>query len=481
MTNTLLEEKESRYDVAIVGAGPGGVMMGIALKEQLGVHDIRIYDKSSDFGGTWLDNSYPGSASDTPAHFYTPTTHLNPHWSRTFPPQSELLAYWRGLASQYSLHTNASFFTRVVHASWNATTQHYDIEIEDVRTGERRQEHAKFVVSATGLVSEPRYPEGIQGLGQKGECAFEGVGGLWHSARWRHDVDFHGRKVAVIGNSASAAQFVPCLSADPATHVVNFCRSPNWFVYGARHRYPPALRWVLAHVPLALRIFRLSVILINYGRPIWHTLRQKDLTAYMKRTAPAKYHQQLTPNYPMTCRRPILDAGYYACLHRPNVELRSNAVREVTKSGLRFEDGTEEAFDVIILSTGFITGRSLFTIKGEGGVDLDEFWKSEGRPMAHRGVCVPGFPNLFLIAGPNTVTRNGSAIFTHEVGVDYIVQLLTPLLRPSPSPSLNPARPRRRLPRLQCCSGACARRRRSSHSNLPTVVVPCGRGDGREL
>jgi len=134
----------------------------------------------------------------------------------------------------------------------------------------------------------------------------------------------------------------------------------------------------------------------------------------------------------MTCRRPILDVGYYACLHKPNVELRWENVREVTKTGLRLADGSEEAFDVIILSTGFVTGRSLFELRGEGGVDLDGFYKSEGRPMAHRGVCVPGFPNFFLIAGPNTVTRNGSAVFTHEVAVDYIAQLLAPLLRPTP-------------------------------------------------
>ncbi|KAH9921021.1 uncharacterized protein B0H18DRAFT_1022339 [Fomitopsis serialis] len=329
-------------------------MMGIALKNQLGIHDFMIYDKTSDFGGTWLDNSYPGSASDTPIHFYVPSTHPNPNWSVTFPPQTELLAYWRGLAIKYTLYANAAFFTRVVSAHWNGKTQRYDIDLEDVRTGERRQEHARFLVSATGLISEPRREP------------FEGAGGCWHSARWRHDVDFHGRRVAVIGNSASAAQFVPCLSADSTTHVANFCRTPNWFVYGPRHRYPPAFRWVLAHVPLALRVFRLCVIFINYARPIWHTLRQKvksrgkegreaDLIAYMKRTAPAQYHQWLIPNYPMTCRRPILDVGYYACLHKPNVELRWEGVREVTKTGLRLEDGSEEAFDVIILSTGFVT------------------------------------------------------------------------------------------------------------------------------
>ncbi|KZT66677.1 FAD/NAD(P)-binding domain-containing protein [Daedalea quercina L-15889] len=458
-----LPDKKHVRTLAIVGAGPGGIMMGIALKHKLGLHDFVIYDKSSDFGGTWLVNSYPGSASDTPAHFFTPSTHLNPHWSTTFPPQPELLAYWHDLASRYTLYSNAAFYTRVIGAQWNCETQRYDIELEDVRTGQRRRERAQFVVSATGLVSEPRYPEAIAGLGSKGESAFEGAGGCWHSARWRHDVDFHARRVAVIGNSASAAQFVPCLAADPTTQVVNFGRTTNWFVYGPRHRYPSALRWVLAHIPLALRLFRLCVILINYGRPIWLEYRQRfksrgkegreaDLIAYMKRTAPEQYHEMLTPTYPLSCRRPILDAGYYACLHNPNIELSRKRVCAVTKTGLRLEDGTEEAFDVIILSTGFVTGRSLLELRGEDGVSLNDFWKSEGRPMAHRGVCVPGFPNFFLIAGqrrlalcgdpltspgpgPNTVTRNGSAILTHEVAVNYIAQLLAPLIRsPSPRP-----------------------------------------------
>jgi len=153
---------------------------------------------------TTQDNSYPGSASDTPIHFYVPSNHLSPNWSVTFPPQTELLAYWRGLAHKYTLYANAAFFTRVVGARWNGKTEQYDIDLEDVRTSGRRQEHARFLVSATGLISEPRYPEAIRGLGSKGESAFEGVGGCWHSARWRHDVDFHERRVAVIGNSASA-------------------------------------------------------------------------------------------------------------------------------------------------------------------------------------------------------------------------------------------------------------------------------------
>ena len=133
-----------------------------------------------------------------------PSTHLNPHWTATFPPQTELLAYWRDLASRYTLYLNAVFQVRVLGATWNAATHRYDIDVEDVRTGERRQEHARFVVSAIGLVSEPRYPEAIKGIDDNGRNVFEGAGGCWHSARWRHDVDFHGRKVAVVGNSASA-------------------------------------------------------------------------------------------------------------------------------------------------------------------------------------------------------------------------------------------------------------------------------------
>ena len=213
-------------------------MTAIALKEKLGIHNVMVciaepyYYITSPLGyrsttrqptlvelgssapschslthsliKRLQDNSYPGSASDTPAHFYVPSTHLNPHWTATFPPQTELLAYWRDLASRYTLYHNAVFQTRVLSATWNDTTHWYDIDIEDVRTGERRHEHARFVVSAVGLVSEPRYPETIKGIDSNGRSVFEGAGGCWHSARWRHDIDFHGQKVAVIGNSASA-------------------------------------------------------------------------------------------------------------------------------------------------------------------------------------------------------------------------------------------------------------------------------------
>ncbi|KZT03369.1 FAD/NAD-binding domain-containing protein [Laetiporus sulphureus 93-53] len=420
--------------VVIVGGGLGGISCAIALKRQLGCGDFLICEKAGNFGGTWRDNTYPGSACDTPTHWYSLSTEQNPHWSASLAPQPELLAYWQSLAARYALHEHTFFHTRVASAVWDESACRWDVDAEDVRTRQRIRIRAKAVVSATGILTEPKMPE-IEGLEQFG-------GSCFHSARWDHGVDFRGKRVAVIGNGASAAQFVPCLAADPNTCVIQFCRTPNWFLYSSSDSYSPARRWILAHVPLAMRLFRLWVVLVRLGTPVmrdmWRKITkggsmQDDAIAYMKRTAPAKYHDKLIPTFPIGCRRPVFDPGYLACLHQPNVQLNWDGIREITTTGIVTNQGDHLLVDAIVLSTGFQTGIYPISVTGRMGVSLEGFFESEDGPAAHLGVCVPGFPNCLIIGGPNTVTGNGSAVFTHEIEINYIVQLIKPLIH-TPNP-----------------------------------------------
>ncbi|PCH39543.1 FAD/NAD(P)-binding domain-containing protein [Wolfiporia cocos MD-104 SS10] len=409
--------------VVIVGGGPGGIMCAIALGIQLNFDNYTIYEKADDFGGSWRDNTYPGCACDTPAHWYSFSTELHPAWSTTMAPQPELLAYWKSIADKHGLTAHTTFHTRVLSASWIPSRSCWEIELQDVRTGVTSTTNATAIISAAGLLDEPSFPS-IPGLDK-----FKGI--QFHSARWDHSVDFSNKRVAVIGNSASAAQFVPRLVKDTTTHVVQFCRTPNWFVYGPSPDYSPLLRWILAHIPLALRLFRTWVFI--------------DLVAYIHRTAPPKYHKQLVPSYPFSCRRPIFDPGYLTCLHLPNVELNWDGISEIVEEGIRTRQGEVLKFDIMVAATGFITGRYTFAINGDHGQSLEDHSAKQPEtggvpvPSAYLGINVPGFPNLFFIGGPNTVTSNGSAVFTHEVEVDYIMQLLRPLLR-QPARSCDRAR-----------------------------------------
>lgn len=424
--------------VVIIGAGLGGLACAIALKRQLGFNNFTIYEKAGDVGGTWWNNTYPGCGCDTPTHWYSLSSDLNPNWSTVTAPQPEVLAYWQDLAVKYGLYGRTVFHTRVLSAVWSAERQEYDVDTEDVRTGERARTRARAVVSAVGYLVEPKIP---QEFIEKGLGRFKGP--ALHSAEWDHSIDWSGKKVAVIGNSASAAQFIPRLIADPTTHVVNFCRTPNWFLPGIQNgEYSTWQKWMFANVPFTLRLYRnwlvtlqaIVPILRTYWRRLNGTTRPEEtLARYIKETAPQRYHDKLVPDYPVACRRPILDPGYLACLHKPNVELVWDSIRDISDTEITTEKGDTFSADAIILSTGFVTDRCPVNVIGRTGETLEGYFSHQGGPSAYHGVTVPGFPNFFFVGGPNTVTSLGSAVFTHEIAIDYMMQLLRPLVEPSPT------------------------------------------------
>ncbi|KAJ7061489.1 FAD/NAD-binding domain-containing protein [Mycena amicta] len=419
-------------DVVIIGAGIGGLTAAIGLKRDLGVEDFVIYERGSDVGGTWNENTYPGAASDTYVHFYSLSSAPNPDWSSVQATQPEIHSYWRTISHKFDVHRHISFNTLVVSAEWDHQENVWRVETRSLvvgKGGASTRTTAKVLITAVGVLDVPRIPD-ILGL-----SSFKGE--VFHSAKWRPDVDLHGKKVAVVGNAASATQLVPVIAQDSTTQVINFCRTPNWYLPSAQATYSSLWRWILRNVPLALWLFRMWYLLqleilyvglfSSHTRPL-QKLAKKLFTSYIKSSAPKKYHHKMIPGFDLGCKRILFDNNYLACLHQPNVSMNWDGIAEVREDGLVTKTGEKLDFDVLIFATGFATDGFPIPIRGSQGKTIQEYYESEGYPKAYKGTSVSGFPNLFMIAGPNTFTGHTSVILFEELQVSYIVQLVRPLL-----------------------------------------------------
>ncbi|GBE79123.1 hypothetical protein SCP_0203200 [Sparassis crispa] len=412
--------------VVIIGSGLGGLSAGFALR-QLRFENFTIYERASDVGGTWRDNTYPGCNCDTPSHWYCHSTEPNPNWSVTHAPQPELQTYWKHFAEKYSLYRNTIFNTNVISAAWDAAQQQYNLEVENVISGDRSWTSAEIIISAVGILMDPSFPADING-----RETFKGD--LFHSARWNPSVDFQHKRVAVIGNAASAAQFIPHLVADPTVHVTNFCRTPQWFVHRDRWEWSPLHKWIFAHVPFALPLHRgwliwtLDILPAVKKTVFWKSSKpiEEEFTQLIRREAPGEYHNKLIPIYPASCRRAVMDSGYLSCLHLPNFNLNWDGISEITSQGILTKTGESLPFDVVIFATGYVADRHPVTITGTQGT-IQEYYTSHGGPTAYRGITIPSFPNLFLVGGPNTVTA-GSELSTAETAVNYSMKFIGPVL-----------------------------------------------------
>ncbi|KAI0320734.1 FAD/NAD-binding domain-containing protein [Amylostereum chailletii] len=418
-----------RVQVLIIGAGLGGISAGLTLKKQLGCEDFMICEKASAVGGTWRDNTYPGCGSDNPAHWYSLSTEPNPNWTSYYVSQPEIRAYWQGIWDRYHLDVHTKFNTEVVLAAWDDDAQVYHVTLEDVIEKRQRVVDAKVVWWAAGGFHAPFFPEDVKGVKEfKGE--------VWHSARWRHDVDLKGKRVGVIGNGCSGAQLIPPISEDPSVQVTNFVRSPQWYVPRLRFNYKPWQKWVFAHVPLAMKLYRalivgeadLSWLAFKDTESFGHRIAVKNMTAYIKRKAPEAYHDALVPKYPPGCKRVIVDPSYLSSLHRPNVDLNWTTIDCVVEDGLKLTTGEVVPLDVIIFATGFGLLPPRLVIKGRKGQTLKEYYESVGGPLAYLGMTVPDFPNFFMCLGPNTAGGHASVIFNEEVQINHALQLMKPLL-----------------------------------------------------
>ncbi|OBH19576.1 flavin-containing monooxygenase [Mycolicibacter sinensis] len=408
-------------NIGIIGAGPGGLALGILLR-RAGFTDFTIFDREDGVGGTWRINTYPGLACDVKSHLYSYSFDLNPHWSRQWSKQPEILAYFERCATEHGLGPHLMLRTEIRSARWEQDRRQWCLT-----TSDGAEYRYRFVVSAVGLFTQPVLPDLAE------EQPFTGT--VMHSARWDHSVRLDGARIAVLGTGSTAAQLVPEL-ARVAEKVYSVQRSPTWILPKPDRRYTAREHWVFTRIPLAKRLYRIRLWLRSEAN-IAVIENGSDKTAAFTATARAlldtsisdsRLRAMLTPDHPLGCKRLVFSSDYLPALGRPNVEVVTSPAKALRSRSLVTEDGTECEVDVVVCATGYAAADYLGQIEvvGEGG-SLRQAWRDG--PRAYLGMAVPGFPNFFMLYGPNTNVGSNSVIFVLEAQARYIVRVLRYLRR----------------------------------------------------
>ncbi|RDI43712.1 flavin-containing monooxygenase [Nocardia mexicana] len=440
--------------VIVIGAGFGGLGMAMELQRN-GFGDFTILERAADLGGVWRENTYPGAACDVPSPLYSFSYEPRADWPHRYSGRADIHAYLHAIAAEHGLLPRIRFGTEVTEAVFGDGRW-------TVRTANGAEFTADVVVSAVGQLSRPRLPE------IPGRESFRGPS--FHSAQWDHTVDLAGKRVAVIGTGASAIQFVPAIQPEVA-RLTLFQRTAAWVVRRTDREYRPIHHALFRHVPglrLAQRLwvwcflefFALGLAAVPPIRTIATWLGRWAL----RHDVPdPELRAKLTPDYPVLCKRVLFSNEYYPALTRPNVDVETTSIAEIVPEGVRTTDGTVHPADVIVYGTGFKGTEFLWPIRvlGRDGIALDEVWSGGAR--AYLGMAVPGFPNLFLMYGPNTNLGVGSIVYMIECQARYIRQALTYLaarpgrcleVRPGPAAEFDEHTQRRleRTPWTRCTS-----------------------------
>ncbi len=415
------DQRVRHVRIAILGSGFSGLGMAIRLKQQ-GQEDFVVIERASDIGGTWRDNTYPGCACDIPSHLYSFSFALNPHWSRSYSPQREIWDYLRHCAERFGILPHIQWNSELLEASWNEDDQCWHI------TTTQGQLIADILILGNGPLSEPSLPP-IPGIER-----FEGV--LFHSARWNHDYDLTGKRVAVIGAGASAIQFVPQIQPRVG-HLSLFQRTPPWILPRHDHPIPSWQRAMFRILPITQRFVRtriywrneLTALGLVYRSSIIEKGMQLARRHLAEQVPDPELRAKLTPHYVMGCKRILLSDDFYPALTQPNVEVITNRIREVRANSIVTEDGREHEIDTIICGTGFhVTDTQLPQyVHGHGGRSLADVWRAGS--CAYFGTTVAGFPNLFFLIGPNTGLGHNSMVFMIESQITYILDCLRTMKR----------------------------------------------------
>ncbi|NVJ03843.1 NAD(P)/FAD-dependent oxidoreductase [Myxococcus sp. AM001] len=401
--------------IAIVGSGFGGLGMAIRLKQE-GIEDFVILEREATLGGVWRDNTYPGCACDVPSQLYAFSFAPNPDWSRAFSPQAEIHAYLRACADRYGLHPHLRFHHALIEARWDEHAQRWLLQTSAGHST------ADVLISAVGGLNEPAIPD-LPGLE-----TFEGK--VMHSARWAADPALAGRRVAVIGTGASAVQFIPHIQPE-VERLLLFQRTPAWVMPRRDHAMGAVARWLFRHVPGAQRLWRWTLhgvrelSVLAFQHPWLLRLAQRRALRHLRRSvADPVLREKLTPRYVMGCKRILLSDDYFPALTQRNVEVLTSGIQAVRARSIVTRDGVEHAVDTLILGTGFrVTDAPIaHHIRGRGGRTLAQAWG--GTMTAHLGTTVSGFPNLFMLLGPNTGLGHTSIILMIESQVEHVLGAL---------------------------------------------------------
>ena len=401
--------------VAIIGAGFSGLGAAIRLKQQ-GETDFTILERGSDVGGTWHFNTYPGCACDVPSHLYSFSFAPNPHWSQTYSPQSEIRDYLQRTADDFGVRPFVRTNCNVEGATWNDEAGRWELETSDGRV------HARVVICAAGPLTEPKVPE-IDGLD-----SFKGT--TMHSARWDHDVDLAGKRVASVGTGASAIQYVPVIQPE-AEQLFVFQRTPPWVFPHSNRAFTGLEHKLYGAFPQLQKIARGAVYaarettVIGFLNPKLMKVAEAIAKRHMRsQIKDPELLERVTPDYTIGCKRILPSNKWYPALSKPNVELVTSGLAEVREHSIVDTDGVEREIDVLIFGTGFAVTEMPVTrlIRGRDGRLLSEHWAESAR--AHLGTAAPGFPNLFVLLGPNTGLGHNSMVYMIESQINYVLDAL---------------------------------------------------------
>jgi len=408
---------EPALGVAIIGAGFGGLGMAIKLREA-GRSDFVIFEKAGDLGGTWRDNTYPGCACDVPSHLYSYSFEQNPDWSRMYSPQPEIWEYLRRCAEKYGVEPHIRYNAAIAEAAYDEDNRFWRI-----RTRDGRETTARVLISGVGALHIPAIPK-IKGIETFAGTAF-------HSAEWNSDCDLAGKCVAVIGTGASAIQFVPQIAPKvKALHL--FQRTPPWILPRPDRPVKAGEKSLFRRAPFLLGLWRTVIYWGMEMRALGFTVNPKLMTKIEKfardhiaaQVPDPELRARLTPDYLIGCKRILISNDYYPALTRANVELVTEQIAEVRAHSIVTADGKERAIDAIIYGTGFKATEPLseIAITGRNARRLEDDWRNGAE--AYYGIATAGYPNFFMLLGPNTGLGHNSVVFMIESQVRYILRCL---------------------------------------------------------
>ncbi|MGW7053823.1 flavin-containing monooxygenase [Streptomyces sp. NPDC054887] len=405
--------------VAVIGSGFGGLGAAVRLRRE-GITDFVVLERADAVGGTWRDNSYPGCACDVPSHLYSFSFAPNPDWPRTFSGQEHIRAYLEHVTDTFGLRPHIRLNHEVTMMRWDADALRWEIETAQGRLS------ADVVVSATGPLSDPKVPDvpGLDGF----------PGKVFHSARWDHDYDLRGKRVAMIGTGASAIQIVPSIQPDVAKLTL-FQRTAPWVMPRMDRTITGPERWLHRQLPFTAKARRGLLFGIRELQVTAFTKHPNQLGAVealakanmAKAIKDPELRAKLTPSYRIGCKRILLSSTYYPALARPNVDVVASGLKEVRGSTVVAADGTRAEVDAIVFGTGFrVTDMPIAErVVGADGITLAEAWKDGMESL--RGATAAGFPNWMTIIGPNTGLGNSSMILMIESQLNYLADYMRQL------------------------------------------------------
>lgn len=410
------------FPIAIIGAGFAGIGAAIQLIKA-GIHSFTIFERASEIGGTWRDTIYPGAACDVPSHVYSLSFEQNPNWSRRHASSWEIQEYLLGIVDKWKLRDHMQLGTEIIEARFDEKTGTWKLTTDGESTV-----IARVVLAGVGGLVDPAYPE-IQGMD-------DFAGELMHTARWNHGVDLTAKRVAVIGTGASAVQVVPSIAPIVAMLSV-FQRTPGWVVPKFDRVYPRWIRRILARFPIFLRASRFVKYWMSELRGPIVFLDSKALSRIgawvsiwnlRKQVHDPELRKKLTPTFQFGCKRVLVSDDYWATFERETVELVTEPIERIERTGVRTKDGTLHEADAIVLATGYKLGLTTapFPVIGLEGRTLDGSWARGA--VAYKGMSVAGFPNWFIMMGPNTGPGHTSVLVYTEAQISHAVQAIQKII-----------------------------------------------------